>query len=342
MQIRLVPVMPLLLATLISCTGGNNEKAGNKARPPVPVEIMIAAFSEFSSDVEVNGTVLPEEQVELHPEVSGRITYLNIPDGEMVKEGTILARINDADLQAQLRQQRVRYELALKTELRLRQLMAVNGVEQATYDAALSEVNLLEASMEVLRAQIDKTVIKAPFSGRLGLRLVSEGAFVTQATVIGTLQQTDRTKIDFSVPETYAGLLKKGRKISVSANHSGEMVPATISAIEPQINPSTRNIRVRARLMEGLLSPGAFVKVFLNEKVTGILVPTSAIIPDAMANQVVLVRGGKAMFQNVETGIRKSDAVEITRGIQAGDSVVVSGVLYVRPNGDVEVTKVKN
>lgn len=167
-------ILPLLLATIISCKKGAGEKKDKKEKPPVTVDVIIAGNTEFSSDIEVNGTVLSEEMIELHPEVSGRLTYLNIPDGAVVKAGTILARINDADLQAQLQQQKVQLDLAQKTETRLRQLLDVNGLDQATYDAALSQVNLYNANIKVLNAQIDKTVIRASFDGRLGLRLVSE------------------------------------------------------------------------------------------------------------------------------------------------------------------------
>ena len=213
MNLKLIIGISLILAAMISCKSKAKEQTGNKERPPVPVEVIIAANTDFASDIEVNGTVLSEEMIEIHPEVSGRITYLNIPDGAKVTEGTVLARINDADLQAQLQQQKVQLELAEKTEQRLKKLLEVNGVDQASYDAALSQVNLYNANINVLQAQIDKTVVKAPFTGRLGLRLVSEGAYVSTATAIGTLQQTDKIKIDFSVPESYENLVKIGSSI---------------------------------------------------------------------------------------------------------------------------------
>jgi len=341
MRIAAFSVIILLMAALISCNKKTDGKVEKKEKPPVAVDVIIAEVTDFSSDIEVNGTVLSEEMIELHPETGGRLTYLNIPDGATVEKGTILARINDADLQAQLKQQKVQLELAEKTEQRLFKLLAINGVDQATYDAALSQVNLYNANIDVLKAQIDKTVIRAPFSGKLGLRQVSEGAFVSQATVIGTLQQTDRIKIDFSLPEAYIELVKTGKTVSVITNASEKEISATIVAIEPQINTATRNIKVRARLQNGIVKPGAFVKVLLNEKIQGIVVPTNAIIPDALSSQVVLVKNNKAVYQNVETGIRTSDIVEITEGLQTGDTVIVSGVLYVRPNGIVKIKQVK-
>jgi membrane fusion protein, multidrug efflux system len=340
MRILLIPGI-LILLTIVSCKNGKSDQTEKKEKPPVSVDVLVASKIDISSNIEVNGTVLSEEMIELHPEVSGRLTYLNIPDGAMVTAGTVLARINDADLQAQLQQQKVQLELAEKTEKRLNQLLTANGVDQATYDAALSQVNLYNANINVLKAQIDKTVIRAPFSGRLGLRLVSEGAYVSPSTTIGTLQQTDRIKIDFSVPETYADLLKVGRTIAVKATSSGEEMLATVSAVEPQISTATRNIKVRARLNGGMISPGSFVKVILNKSSNGIVVPTNAIIPDAMSNLVVLVKDGKATFQPVETGTRDNNGIEITKGLQVGDTVIVSGVLFVRPNGPVKIRSVK-
>ncbi len=342
MRFLQILTIPFLLAAILSCNSKANDKAIEKEKPPVAVDVIVAANTDFTSDIEVNGTVLSDEMVDLHPEVGGRLTFLNIPDGARVAKGTVLAKVNDADLQAQLQQQKVQLDLAEKTEQRLKKLLAVNGVDQASYDAALSQVNLYNANINVLQAQIDKTVIKAPFSGRLGLRLVSEGAYVSPATVIGTLQETDKIKIDFSVPEAYLKLVKIGKMIDIKTNESGNDLTATISAIEPQINTATRNIKVRARLNKGTLSPGAFVKVLLNEKMRGIVVPTNSIIPDALSNQVILVKDGKAVFQNVETGIRNSDIVEITDGLRIGDSVIVSGVLFVRPEGRVKAKKVMN
>lgn len=333
-------IILLSFLAVISCNRANKDQNANRKNQPVPVDIIIAQNKDFPSSIEVNGSVLSEEMVELHPEVSGRLTYLNIPDGAEVKAGSILAKINDADLQAQLQQQKVQLDLAQKTEQRLKKLLAVNGVDQATYDAALSQVNLIEANINVLNAQIDKTVIKAAFSGRLGLRLVSEGAYVTPSTLIGTLQETGKIKIDFTVPEAYMGLISVGKTIKVQTATSKETNEATISAIEPQISQLTRNIKVRAKTEGGHLMPGSFVKVLLDNTVKGIVVPTNVIIPDALANQVVLIKKRKAVFTNVETGIRTADLVEITKGIEVGDSVVVSGVLFVRPASNIQIKSV--
>ncbi|HOY31966.1 MAG TPA: efflux RND transporter periplasmic adaptor subunit [Bacteroidales bacterium] len=325
----------LCLVVLFSCNNGEEKKKKDSA--PVSVDIIIAREDSFPQVVEVNGSVLSEDMVELRPEISGRLTYLNIPDGGSVVKGTMLAKINDAELQAQLKQVQVQLDLAKKTEQRLKKLLAINGVNQADYDEAQNKVNLYQANIDVLNTQIEKTVIKAPFSGKLGLRQVSQGAYVTPQTLIGTLVETDKIKIDFSIPEEYEKMIGIGKNIFVKTNNSDVNLTAVISAIEPQINPATRNLKVRARLREGTLIPGAFVKVYLNEQSKGIVVPTSIIIPDAYSNQVVTIKNGKAKFVSVEVGTRTADFAEITSGLKPGDSIVVSGVLFVRPNAKVKI-----
>lgn len=310
-----------------------------KARPPVVVDVIIAEKVSLPTTIEVNGSALSDEMVTLHPETSGRLTYLNIPDGAVVSEGAVLARINDAELQAQMEQQKVSLELATKTEQRLKKLLEVKGVNQSDYDAALNQVNNINAMMNILNAQIDKTIVKAPFSGTLGLRMVSPGAYVTPQTELGTLQQTENIKIDFTVPETYADLIAVGNSVFIETNNSTEKQTAIITAIEPQINLETRNMKVRARLEKGRINPGTFVKVILFKDEKGIIVPSNCIIPDANSNQLIVIKNKKAGFVNVETGIRNENAVEIVGGIKPGDTVIVSGILFVRPNS---ILKIRN
>jgi membrane fusion protein, multidrug efflux system len=339
-NVKLIAIF-ILIVVLASCKG-KQQQQNLKDKPPVMVDVMIAKTENFSSDVEVNGSVLSIEMVELHPEISGRITSLNIPDGGKVNAGTLLVKINDAELQAQLEQQKIQLDLANKTEQRYKQLLSINGINQADYDLAISQVNNIKANIKVINAQIDKTTIKAPFSGQLGLRMVSPGAYVTPQTTITTLQQTDKVKIDFTIPEAYKELIAVGNTVQVQTNGTDEKKMATIIAIEPQINIATRNMKVRAIVNTGTISPGAFVKILLTKKAHGIIVPTNAIIPDALSNLVVVVKNGKAVFTKVETGLRKSDFIEISKGLEPGDSIVVSGVLFVRPNVKVKVKNVKN
>lgn len=337
---------PFVFAVLfiIACKSKKEEPRQQNAAPQaVIVDVIIAGKNSISNKIEVNGSVLANEAANLQPEVSGRLTYLNLPEGTRVSQGTVLARINDADLQANMQKIRVQLDLAQKNEERLRKLLSINGINQADYDAVLNQVNTLKADLDITQAQIDKTVLKAPFTGILGLRMISPGAYVTPATILATLQQTDKVKIDFTVPEMYIDLITKGKTVNVQTAAGTAMKKAVIIATEPQIDATTRNLKVRALLEGANVNPGGFVKVLIETggKNSSILVPTNAIIPDAKAKKVVVVKNGKGILTDIVTGLRVTGAAEVLSGINVGDSIAVSGVLFVRPNSQLKVRSVK-
>lgn len=339
--LSLTTIVFLVAAT--SCKSKQEDKKPTTP-PPTVVDVLVASGQKISNTVEVNGTVVAAEYVELHPEVSGRLTYLNVPEGGRVEKGTVMAKINDADLQAQLAKTKVLLELAQKTEERYRKLLSVNGINQADYDAILNQVNGYKADLVYTQALIDKTVVKAPFSGTVGLRQISPGAFVTTASIIATIQQVDKLKVDLTVPETYAKILHKGNNIDVVLdNGTGAKQKATIIAVEPQANLATRNLKVRAVLDNGKANPGGFVKAYLDagDDNKAILIPTNCIIPDDKNNLVIVVKDGKAAFVPVKTGVRQANVVEVTDGIKMGDSVVVTGVLFARPKAKLKIRSVK-
>lgn len=332
-----------LLIILFSCKNKSKENDVKAvSTPPVSVDVIVAATKNIDNYLEVNGTILPNEQVDIHPEISGRLINLNIQEGATTNAGTILAKINDADLQAQLTKSKVQLDLAVKTEQRLKKLLSVSGINQADYDAALNTVNNLKADIEITKAQIDKTIIKAPFTGSLGLRNISPGAYVTPQTSLATLQQINKVKVDFTVPEQYAHLITKGKTITISTNYNKEKHNATIIATEPEISNTTRNLKARALVDDKVLQVGSFVKVQLqsSQKAERILVPTNAIIPDADSKKLVVVKNGKGKYVSVETGLRTANNVEVIKGINIGDSVIVTGVLFVKPNAVVKIKKV--
>jgi membrane fusion protein, multidrug efflux system len=330
----------LLTIVLFACHTKPKENAP-KEKPPTIVDVMIAQTEKFEKTYEVNGSVLPFEMVTIYPEINGRLVYLLNAEGKRIEKGTILAKVNHADMLAQLNQQKNLLTLAQKTEDRNKKLLEMNGVSQADYDLALSQVQTYQSNIQVLEAQIDKAVMRAPFSGTLGLRAVSPGAYVTPQTALMTLQQIDKLKIDFNVPETYSHLIKLGKTIEIQTNSSEKIIKATIVAIEPSINSTTRNLKVRAFTQSKAILPGSYVKIVLGFQERSILVPTNAIIPDALSSKLVVVKNGKATFVPVETGNRLASEVEILSGIQNGDSVVVSGVLFVRPMSPVKIRKIK-
>lgn len=339
-----IPALFLLLFIFSQCKSKPKETSSPRANAPVIVDVIIAKRESVSDVIEASGTVIAGEYVELRPEVSGRLTYLNLPEGRLISKGTVIARVNDAELRAQVSRSRVQLDLAEKTVDRYKQLLEINGLNQADYDAALNQVNTLNADINYTNALIDKTVVRAPFSGVAGLRQVSPGAYVTPSTIIATLQQTNEVKIDFTLPETYGNMVKNGTLVDVEVDAATkERSKALIIATEPGANTETRNLKVRALLKGSLANPGAFVKVYLDagKGRYSIKVPTNCIIPDDQNNQVILVKNGQANFVNVETGIREANSVEVVKGIKDGDSVVVTGVLFARPKSKLNVRSVK-
>lgn len=308
---------------------------------PVSVDVTIAATQKVEKQIEVNGNVLANDFVELHPETNGRITFLQVPEGKLIKAGTIIAKLNDADLQAQLAKSKAQLDLAIINEQRNKQLIAVKGINQSDYDASIQQVKSLQADVAYTQSLIDKTIVKAPFTGQLGLRQVSVGAFINTTTTIATIQKLDQLKMDFTVPEIYASYVSVGKKINIATSANNEAnITGTIVAIEPQINASSRNLKVRTSF-QGKVLPGAYAKVFLGQNTIkpSIMVPSNVIIPDSKSKQIVIVKNGIAKFVNVETGYRTQTAVEITKGLQAGDSVIVSGMLFVKEGSKLKIGK---
>ncbi len=341
---KLLFLIPFALFFIECGKKNKQEDLSKKADPPAVVDVMVAQNQSISSITEANGSILANEFVELHPEVSGRITYLNIPEGATVAKGTILARINDSDLQAQFNKTKVQIELSKKTEQRLTKLLSINGIGQAEYDAALNEVNTLNADLEYTKVLIDKTILRAPFSGVIGLRQISQGAYVTPATILATMQQVNKLKVDFTVPEEYSGIIRKGSIVEVAVEgQNNARCKAVVIAREPQINQTTRNLLIRATLSNCTANPGTFAKVYFNAGTArnSITIPTNAIIPDDKNKKIVVVKGGKATYVVIETGVRKESFVEVTKGISVGDTVVVDGVLFARPDKPVKIRSVK-
>lgn len=322
---------------------GQKGPAGGKPTGPMAVNGFVAQPRTLENSIVASGTLLAFEEVELHPEVSGRITILNLNEGASVSKGALLVKLYDADLQAQLKKLQLQQQTAERAEGRLKQLLAVNGIGQQEYDNAAIQVSNIKADIEQVQAQITKTEIRAPFSGVVGLRNVSQGAYVTPATMIATLQQIDPLKLDFTVPEKYSAVVKKGDGVMFASAGSDETFTAKVFAIEPHVDEATRTIKVRASVQnnKAKLYPGAFAEINLglSGNNDALLIPSQCIIPQAREKKVIVANGGKAEFRTVETGVRNKSYIEITKGLQAGDTVVTTALMYVKPGVDLKITK---
>lgn len=314
-------------------------------------QIMADAFvvhpASLKNDINATGTLLSNEAVQLMPQTSGRITGLLFKEGAYVHKGDLLVTLYDGDLQAQLKKAVIQQTLADTTLARQKQLLAINGISRQAVDNTHNQVASYQADIAYYKAQISKMNILAPFSGRLGLRQVSEGAIVTPTTVITTLYQNDPLKLEFSIPEKYRNQIKVGNEVSFSVSESPDQsFPGKIYAINPGIDPQTRTVTLRAWVAnrEGLLSPGSFadVHIELHEIPKALMIPTQALIPTTQDAQVILYREGKARFVTVQTGIRTADKIQVTQGLQSGDTVLTTGIMQATAGSSVRLLSVVN
>lgn len=323
-----------LLGVLTGCGGTDDTQAPTGPPPAMAVQVHVLKGAPLDHSFTTTGTLLANEEVELRSEVSGRVTSINFQEGGRVQAGQVLVRINDDDLQAQLRKSEAELKVAQDSEARQEQLLELNGVSREVFDATRAQRIGMQADVDNLRAQIAKTTIRAPFSGSIGLRNISEGGFVAPATLIATLRQTEPMKLDFTIPERYGHQVKSGYVVHFTLEHDTAQYQATVYAVEPSVDQSTRTVRLRARTpnADGRLVPGAFAKVevTLATMPDALVIPAEALIPDIQGQKVMIMRSGKAESVRVEIGLRTENEVQLISNVQPGDTVITSALLAVR------------
>lgn len=323
--------------------GGSGS--GKDKKSAVPVTVCVIGDDAFQDHIYASGTVVANEEAALKAEASGTITYLNLPEGQRVKAGTLLLKVNDADLRAQLDKINIHLHLAEESEARQRKLLKVSGTSQQEYDVALADLKSLKADSTYHRALLAKTEIRAPFDGVIGIRNVSIGSYLTPAITVAYIHQLDPVKIDFSLPEKYSNLFNVGDAIHFKTEGSSVTYTAKISVKDPMVDAGSRSVRYRAlsRNTDSKLLPGAFthVELLIKDKIESLFVPTETVIPFLTGKKVYIVKNGVAEERIIETGLRTADNVQILSGLAAGDSVVVKGNFQLKENTPVKIVQRK-
>ena len=334
------------LLALLACEEKKDAKKpqdGSKSGP-ISVEAIVIRPTTVSESIEVAGNILPYELTEIRPEISGRVIQLNFKEGSTVAKDVLLVKLFDADLQAQLKKLKVQLQIAEKTEERQRELLKISGISQQDYDLSLLQVNNIKADIELTMVNIGKTEIHAPYAGRMGLRYISLGAYITPANILTTLSQVNMKKISFSIPEKYSNDIRPGMAVSFGIEGKEGNYNATILASETVIESETRNLKILATINDGNnnLVPGSFAKVglTLGSNDAAVMVPSQCIVPSARTKQLLLYRNGKPEFVSVTTGLRNAENVQITSGIKPGDTVITTGLLFIRKDSKVKLSKV--
>jgi membrane fusion protein (multidrug efflux system) len=341
--VGLLVLVGLAIPKISDSTASDGEEGGS-GDAPMRVDATVLEPGSVTRQIRTNGTLRADESVELTAEARGRITNIRFEEGARVQEGDLLVQLNDAELRAQ--KQRLEHELELASDRveRQKRLLAEGGVSQEEYDATANEVEVLKAELSLVDAQIEKKTVRAPFSGVVGLRQVSEGAYVSPQTEITTLQRLDPIKVDFSVSEQYATQVQPGQAITFSVRSRNETMEGEVYATATQVDTDTRTLQLRARAPNpGTLRPGMYadVTVTLGTIDDTILVPSFAVMPALNTQRVFVVDDGAAQPRNVAVGLRTDSTVQITDGLAVGDTVITSGIQDLRAGLPVQIETIE-
>jgi len=321
--------------------GAAGPGGGPGGAPAMRVDGVVVKAQPFNNILAVTGSIEANEQVEIRGQVTGFVQNITFKEGSTVRKGQVLVKVDDSELRAQLAQAQTRQNLSSENAERARLLLEKEAISREEYDIATADFRTAKAQMQLIRAQLSKTTITAPFSGRIGLRNISEGAFLTPDVVVANLVSIDPVKITFSVPEKYASQVKTNTQIKFSVAGSREKYNANVYAIEPGIEATSRTLQLRARAANpsGTIRPGSFASIELPLSILddALLVPTQAVVPVQNGKKVFVAQQGKAKEVMIETSTRTEKDILVTSGINAGDTVLTTGILTLKEGTPVKV-----
>ena len=330
--------------------------AGSQVRKQVlNINAEVLKYQSLTDKTIVTGSTIPDEEVDLSFESSGKIVAIYFTEGTHVKAGDLLAKINDKPLQAELKKLEARVPLAKDRVYRQHTLLEKDAVSQEAYEQVATEYEKLMADIELVKANIAQTELRAPFDGIIGLRNVSEGACVlvpisrpSPSTVITKLTKISPLKIEFSVPERYSADIKDGTPIVFRMNTSVGMMQdykATVYAVESKIDEATRSLKVRATYpnRDESIVPGRYASVEITRRdiKDALAIPSEALIPEMGKNIVYLYKNGVAEPAEIILGLRTESQVQVLKGLSVGDTVITSGVMQLRTGMKVSIDNLK-
>jgi membrane fusion protein, multidrug efflux system len=325
---------------LYSCSP--EEAKTTQTPPPIAVDYLVLSASDVTNDIQIPGSVMSFEYVDLYAETAGRITSIHFTEGQNVSKGQVLFKLDTDLLEAQLKQVTSDLEFAKKDEQRKKALWEAKSISLEEYEISQSRKMNLEAHAEVLRVQIDKSLIVAPFSGTVGLREVSVGAFVSTSTKLTNIAQTDRVKIEFHIGERFASTVKIGAEIKFSFATDSTLNTAKIYATSPIIDPQTRMLTVRAEVAsKSRIFPGTFVQIsyHVDQDEQSIMVPASALVPVLNGQKIWKIENGLAKSVLIQPGLRNKNEVQIFGDVHVGDTLILSGLLGIKESNPVTTKK---
>ncbi len=319
------------------------QNTGNAGGGPSAANVggMIIEPQQFSENLSLSGTLEANEQIEIRSEVSGIVEAINFTEGSKVSKGQVLFKVNDVEMRAQLAKIKTAEKLAAENERRAKLLLEKEAISQEEYDVAMADFQSAQAESRLISAQLAKATVRAPFSGIIGLRYISQGTYVTPATPIAKLVNTDKLKVTFSIPEKYSSQVGMNTELSFTTAGTQEPFTATVYAVEPGVDIDTRTLKMRAiaENRDGKLIPGTFANVSLPlaRVDDAIMVPTESLIPIQNGKKIFVKEGGVAKEIVVETGSRTENMIRVLTGLKPGDTILTTGVMVLKNGTPVKV-----
>ncbi|HEX2970116.1 MAG TPA: efflux RND transporter periplasmic adaptor subunit [Bacteroidales bacterium] len=311
---------------------GDSRGQGQMNRQALSVSGFLIRPIRLTDNIIQTGTLKADEEVDLSFETSGKLISINFTEGTRVKKGDLLAKINDKPLQAQLEKLVAQQKLSEAMEFRQRSLLDKDAISQESYDQIVTELHTIQADINLVKARISETELRAPFDGVIGLRYVSEGTYTNANTKIARLVKMSPLKIDFSISERYSNVVKVGYPVTFMVDEKA--YDAKVYAVDPKIELDTKSVLLRAVYpnKNEELKPGRFVSVVLqlNEMNDAVAIPAEALVPEMEGEIVYVLRNGKAEVIKVTTGLRTESQVQVTDGLSFGDTLLTSGILQLR------------
>ena len=340
------PTLKRMFSTGVESTDsfGTQSSTGGipgSARSELVVSATVLESQTLNNMFRMRGVLLPDEEVDLTFESSGKITDIYFNEGTFVQEGTLLAKVNDAPLQAELKKLEAQMPLAEDRLFRQQTLLEKDAISQETYQSVATQLETLKADIELVKARINQTELRAPFSGVIGLRQVSEGAYASPNVVISNLTKISPLKIEFSLTENYVNKIRPGSEIAFMVDNDLEVYYATVYAVESRLDQQTLSLFARARYdnSNGMIKPGqsASIQIKLEEIENAIVIPSISSVKEMGRDIAYIYRGGVAQEVEIVTGMRTSASVEVISGLSVGDTLLTTGVMQLRTGMPVRI-----
>lgn len=334
-------IVPKLLSDKSKQQTPSNQ---NTQQQEIPVDVFVIKQTDLENEVATVGTIIANEEVEIKSELTRKITGIFFKEGTFVQKGKVLFRLDDADILARLKKLDLDEELNMRQLDREKQLFDKGLLTSDEFEIRETNIEKIRADIEILEVELDKTEIRAPFSGIAGFRNVSIGSLVNNTAILTTIQDVSKVKVDFSIPEKYISAFSPGQNITFRVDGLNEEFTGNVISYEPKLNENTRSIIIRASANNkgNKLLPGTFVKVNLElENINNaVMIPTESVVPKLKGQSVFVYRNGIALSKDVETGIRTEKEIQITSELITGDTVVSTNILRLKPNSKVKIVNI--